>query len=130
MDLLKAAEAEFLKERNVTFGPGDTIKVHVKIKEGDKERTQMFQGTCIQKRGTGTGASFTVRKMTEGVGVERVFPLHSPFVTKIDVVKRGNVHRAKLFYLRQLRGKSARIEEKKKEEEPTALPAKAEAAVA
>lgn len=115
MDLIKAVEVKYLKERKTQFAPGDTLKVHVKIREGDKERTQVFQGTCIQRRGTGAGATFTVRKISDGIGIERIFPLHSPFVTKIELVKRGEVRRAKLFYLRSLRGKSARIEEKRKE---------------
>ncbi len=95
------------------FGPGDTVRVHVRIKEGDKERIQVFQGTVIQRRGVGSGATFTVRKITQGIGVERVFPLYSPNVSKIDLVKQGQVRRAKLYYLRDLRGRAARVKERK-----------------
>lgn len=96
------------------FAPGDTVKVHVKIKEGEKERIQVFQGVCIsRKKGTSTGnASFTVRKVSYGVGVERVFPLHAPIIDKIEVVTLGRVRRAKIYYLRKLRGKAARIKER------------------
>ena len=97
------------------FGPGDTVRVHVRIKEGDKERIQVFQGTVIQRRGAGSGATFTVRKTTQGIGVERVFPLFSPNVSKIDVVRRGQVRRAKLYYLRDLRGRAAKVKERKVE---------------
>lgn len=93
------------------FGSGDTVRVHVKIKEGDKERIQMFQGTVIGRRGGGTGATFTVRKMSQGIGVERVFPLHSPNIAKIERIRAGSVRRSKLYYLRDLTGKSARIKE-------------------
>ncbi len=95
------------------FGPGDTVRVHVRIKEGDKERIQVFQGTVIQRRGVGSGATFTVRKTSQGIGVERVFPLYSPNVAKIDMVKQGKVRRAKLYYLRDLRGRAARVKERK-----------------
>ena len=93
------------------FGSGDTIRVHVKIKEGDKERIQIFQGTVIGRRGGGTGATFTVRKMSQGIGVERVFPLHSPNIAKIERIRAGSVRRSKLYYLRDLTVKSARIKE-------------------
>ena len=93
------------------FRSGDTIRVHVKIKEGDKERVQIFQGTVISLRGSGTGATFTVRKMSQGIGVERVFPTHSPNIAKIERVRAGSVRRKKLYYLRDLTGKSARIKE-------------------
>jgi len=93
------------------FTPGDTVKVHVKIKEGDKERIQVFQGTVIGRRGGGNGATFTVRKISSGIGVERVFPLHSPNIAKIETIRLGQVRRAKLYYLRNLTGKSARIKE-------------------
>jgi len=95
------------------FAPGDTVRVHVRIKEGDKERIQVFQGTVIQRRGGGSGATFTVRKVSQGIGVERVFPLHSPNVSKIETIRRGNVRRAKLYYLRGLKGRAARVREKK-----------------
>ena len=97
------------------FRAGDTLKVHVKVREGDKERIQIFQGVVISRRGSGTNESFTVRKMSGGIGVERVFPLHSPILDRIEVLRRGRVRRAKLFYLRGLRGKAARIEERRED---------------
>ncbi len=96
-----------------SFRPGDTIKVHVKIKEGDKERIQIFQGVVISRKGGGTRQMFTVRKVSGGIGVERMFPLYSPTIDKIEVERHGRVRRAKLYYLRELRGKAARIEEKR-----------------
>jgi len=99
------------------FSAGDTVKVHYKIKEGDKERVQVFQGTVIGRRGAGTGATFTVRKISSGIGVERVFPLHSPNIAKVERLAMGDVRRAKLTYLRTLTGKSARITEKLAEKE-------------
>ena len=117
MDPISAVEAKHLKDKIPEFSPGDTLKVHTKIREGDKERIQVFEGVVIQKKGKGTGKTFTVRKISGGVAVERVFPLHSPNVTKIERVRQGRVRRAKLFYLRELKGKSARIREKMKEEE-------------
>ncbi|MBO6047158.1 MAG: 50S ribosomal protein L19 [Erysipelotrichaceae bacterium] len=93
------------------FKPGDTLKVYVKIQEGNKTRIQMFEGVCIARRGKGIGESFTVRKISYQVGVERVFPLHSPIIDRIEVVRRGKVRRAKLHYLRGLSGKAARIKE-------------------
>jgi len=93
------------------FRPGDTVRVHVKVKEGARERIQMFEGVVIQRRGTAVSATFTVRKISYGVGVERTFPLHTPKIDKLEVVKRGKVRRAKLYYLRKLRGKAARIKE-------------------
>ncbi|UCD16514.1 MAG: 50S ribosomal protein L19 [Candidatus Zixiibacteriota bacterium] len=101
-----------MKDKIPVFKSGDTVKVHVKIKEGDKERVQVFQGTVIGRRGSGTGETFTVRKTTYGVGVERIFALHSPNISRIQRVRKGKVRQAKLFYLRDLTGKSARIEEK------------------
>lgn len=95
------------------FVPGDTVKVHVKIKEGEKERIQVFQGVVISKRKGTSNASFTVRKVSYGIGVERIFPLHSPIIDKIEVVTKGKVRRAKIYYLRKLRGKAARIKEKR-----------------
>lgn len=94
------------------FGSGDTIAVHYKIKEGNKERVQVFQGVVIQRKGQGSTATFTVRKMASGVGVERVFPVNSPFIEKIDVLKSGKVRRSRIFYLRERKGKSARIKER------------------
>ncbi len=117
MDPISAVEAKYLKDKIPQFGPGDTIRVHTRIKEGDKERVQIFEGVVIQKRGKGTGETFTLRKVSSGVGVERVFPLHSPNITKIQRLRQGKTRRAKLFYLRGLKGKSARIKEKRKEEQ-------------
>ena len=95
------------------FGPGDTVKVHHRVVEGDKERIQIFEGVVIGRRGSRTNASFTVRKVSYGIGVERVFPLHSPNIEKIEVTRAGKVRRAKLYYLRGRRGKAARIKEKR-----------------
>ena len=115
MDLLKKVEAAHRRDDQTAFRPGDTVKVHVKVVEGEKERTQLFQGTVINRRGTGLGATFTVRKISGGIGVERIFPLHSPSVSKIELVKEGRVNRAKLFYLRGKKGKAAKISEKRRE---------------
>jgi large subunit ribosomal protein L19 len=101
------------KKKLPGFGPGDTVKVQVQVVEGEKRRLQAFQGIVIQLGGSGMGTSFTVRKVSGGVGVERIFPLYSPMLSKITVVKRGRVRRAKLFYLRERKGKSARIAEKR-----------------
>ena len=95
------------------FRAGDTLRVSVRVREGDKERLQAFEGVCIARRGSGVSASFTVRKISNGVGVERIFPVHSPMIAEIVVVRRGRVRRAKLFYLRSLAGKATRIREKK-----------------
>ena len=95
------------------FRPGDTVEVHVRIVEGDKERIQVFKGVVIRKRGALTGASFTVRKVSYGVGVERIFPLHSPSIDQVVVLTRGDVNRSRLYYLRERRGKAARIKEKR-----------------
>jgi large subunit ribosomal protein L19 len=116
MDQIAGVESKYLKDKLPDFSAGDTLRVHTRIKEGDKERTQVFQGVVIQRRGKGLGETFTVRKISSGVAVERIFPLHSPNVTKIQRVREGKVRRARLFYLRGAKGKSARIEEKKKEE--------------
>ena len=94
------------------FRAGDTVRVHVKVREGEKERTQIFEGVVIRRRNGGTSASFTVRKISYGVGVERIFPLHSPMVAKVEVKARGRVRRSRLFYLRELTGKAARIRER------------------
>jgi large subunit ribosomal protein L19 len=102
-------EQSYMRKKVPQFTAGDTLRVHVKIKEGDKERVQVFQGTVIGRRGGGTGATFTVRKMSQGIGVERIFPLHSPNIERIERVKVGSVRRAKLNYLRDLSGKSALI---------------------
>jgi large subunit ribosomal protein L19 len=107
---------EFVKDQIKTdlpvFNPGDHIRVHVKVIEGDKERTQSFEGDVISIRGTGVSKTFTVRKISSGVGVERIFPLYSPKIAKIELLKQGDVRRAKLFYLRKLSGKAARIKNK------------------
>ena len=95
------------------FRSGDTLRVNVRVKEGEKERLQAFEGVCISRRGAGVSETFTVRKISNGVGVERIFPVHSPMLSEITVVRRGRVRRAKLFYLRNVTGKSARIKEKK-----------------
>ena len=95
------------------FRPGDTVRVSVRVKEGDKERLQAFEGVCIARRGSGVSETFTVRKISNGVGVERIFPVHSPMIGEVAVVRRGQVRRAKLYYLRQLSGKATRIRERK-----------------
>jgi large subunit ribosomal protein L19 len=103
---------EYLKDVPA-FRAGDTLRVNVRVKEGEKERLQAFEGVCIARKGTGVSATFAVRKISNGVGVERIFPLHSPMLAEIKVVRRGRVRRAKLFYLRDVTGKAARIAEKK-----------------
>ncbi|MGD2098041.1 MAG: 50S ribosomal protein L19 [Desulfobacterales bacterium] len=113
MEKINQLEKEQMRLDHPAFGPGDNVKVHVKIKEGEKERIQIFQGVVISKRKGGTNATFTVRKVSYGVGVERIFPLHSPAIDKIEVVIRGRVRRAKIYYLRKLRGKAARIKERR-----------------
>ena len=115
MNELQHVESAYLNEGQPEFRPGDTVRVHVRVVEGDKERIQVFQGIVIGRRGSGTRETFTVRKISGGVGVERIFPLHSPSIDKIDLVRRGKVRRAKLYYLRELRGKAARIEERRDE---------------
>ncbi len=112
-DLLQEIEREELREDVPVFSAGDTIRVLYLVREGQKERVQAFEGICISRRGGGTGETFTVRKISGGIGVERVFPLHAPTVKGIEVVRRGRVRRAKLYYLRKLRGKAARIPEKR-----------------
>ena len=114
MDLVKQIESELVGLNDLpSFKAGDTVTVHYNIKEGDKERIQQFQGTVIQRRGSGITETFTVRKMSGNVGVERIFPVNSPFVAKLDVNKHGVVRRARIFYLRERTGKSARIKERK-----------------
>lgn len=100
-----------LRQELPLFRAGDTLRVHVKVKEGQRERIQIFEGVVIQRRGGGVSETFTVRKVSYGVGVERTFPIHSPRIDKLEVIRRGKVRRAKLFYLRNLRGKAARIKE-------------------
>ncbi len=111
MDLVEKITREQLRTDIPSFKPGDTLKVYVKIKEGEKSRIQLFEGVCIAKRNGGIGESFTVRKMSGGIGVERSFPIHSPIIDHIEVARRGKVRRAKLTYLRGLSAKSARIKE-------------------
>lgn len=113
MDPVTMVAAEQLNSDIPEFDAGDDVVVHYKVVEGDKERIQLFKGLVIKKKGCGINATFTVRKISSGVGVERVFPVHSPRIAQIERVKRGKVRRAKLYYIRQLRGKSARIEEKR-----------------
>ncbi|MGD0263799.1 MAG: 50S ribosomal protein L19 [Candidatus Methylomirabilota bacterium] len=113
MSLIQAVEEQHLRKDLPPFRPGDTVKVQVKVVEGDKERLQAFEGICIRRRGGGLSATFTVRKVTYGVGVERTFPLHSPSIDRIEVLRQGQVRRAKLYYLRKLKGKAARIKERR-----------------
>ena len=115
MDAVELVEREQLRTDLEAFSVGDTVKVHVRIVEGEKERVQSFEGVVIRKKGGGIRSTFTVRKISYGVGVERVFPLHSPRIDRVDVISRGKVRRAKLFYLRNLRGKAARIRTQKKQ---------------
>jgi large subunit ribosomal protein L19 len=107
-------ERPALRQDLPEFRPGDTVRVHVKVREGDKERLQMFEGIVLRRREGGLRSTFTVRKVTYGVGVERTFPLHSPMLDKIEVIRQGHVRRAKLYYLRELKGKAARIRERKR----------------
>lgn len=113
MDVIEVLEKEQMRTDVPDFEPGDTVKVHARIKEGDKERIQVFQGVVLRKRKGNTGATFTVRKVSYGIGVERVFPLHSPNIEKIEVVTKGRVRRSRLYYLRGLKGKAAKIKEKR-----------------
>ena len=106
-------QKEWLRDNIPPFRAGDTLRVNVRVKEGEKERIQAFEGVCIARRGSGVSATFTVRKISNGVGVERIFPLHSPMLADINVVRRGRVRRAKLYYLRHLTGKATRIKERK-----------------
>ncbi len=115
MDLIKYAEKEYLKDKEQIpkFSPGDTVRVYFKVIEGNRERVQVFEGTVIKQKGTGLSESFTVRRVSYGVGVERSFPINSPKIEKIEVMRRGKVRRAKLYYLRERRGKAARIKERR-----------------
>ena len=112
VDVIRTIEQEQLRTDRPEFGPGDTVRVHVKVVEGNNERIQVFEGVVIRKSGGGLREMFTVRKVSQGVGVERTFPLHSPRVDKIEVVRRGRVRRARLYYLRERSGKAARIKER------------------
>lgn len=111
MERLRAIDREGLKTNIPDFNPGDTVKVLVRVREGEKERLQAFEGICIARRGGGINESFTVRKISAGIGVERIFPLHSPSISAIEVMRKGRVRRAKLYFLRRLAGKAARIRE-------------------
>ena len=113
MDVIDNIEKEQMRVDIPDFKAGDTIRVHARIKEGDKERVQIFQGFVLRKRKGKTGATFTVRKISYGIGVERIFPLHSPNINKIEVISRGKVRRGRLYYMRKLKGKAARIKEKR-----------------
>ena len=115
MEALRIVEAPFLKDGLPDFRAGDTVRVHVKVVEGNKERIQVFQGVVIGRKGGGIRETFTARKVSGGVGVERIFPLHSPSIDRIEVVRRGRVRRAKLYYLRDLQGKAARIKERRED---------------
>ncbi|MBN2244707.1 MAG: 50S ribosomal protein L19 [Candidatus Aminicenantes bacterium] len=111
MEQINKVEEKHLNKEIESFGIGNTVKVHVVIREGDKERIQMFRGEVIAKKGSGMSETFTVRKISFGVAVERIFPLHSKMIKKVEVVRKGKVNRAKLYYLRELRGKAARLKE-------------------
>lgn len=113
MDIMKMVEQDYIKQDVPSFRPGDTVRVHVKVVEGGRERTQIFEGTVIRRRGSGLNETFTVRRLSHGVGVERTFPVHSPRLDKIEVIRRGRVRRARLYYLRERVGKAARIRERK-----------------
>ena len=113
MNIIETLEKEQLRSDIPAFGPGDTLRVHAKIVEGNRERIQVFEGVVIGRQGTGVRETFTVRRISYGIGVERMFPVHSPRIAKIEVVRHGVVRRAKLYYLRNLTGKAARIKEKR-----------------
>jgi large subunit ribosomal protein L19 len=121
MDAIRLVEAGQLKKDRDGFEPGDTVRVHIRVVEGEKERTQIFEGVVIRRRGEGAKASFTVRRISYGVGVERTFPLHSPRIERVEMVRRGHVRRSKLYYLRQLAGKAARLRQKRVVQIPTTL---------
>lgn len=113
MERMRAIQREGRRTDLPAFEPGDTLRVMVRVREGDKERVQAFEGVCIARRGGGINETFTVRKISAGVGVERIFPVHSPSIATVEVVRKGRVRRAKLYFLRRLAGKSARIREKR-----------------
>jgi large subunit ribosomal protein L19 len=113
MHAFSETQKEWLRDDIPPFRAGDTVRVNVRVKEGDKERLQAFEGVCIARRGAGVSQTFTVRKISSGIGVERIFPVHSPMIGSLQVVRRGRVRRAKLYYLRQLTGKATRIKERK-----------------
>lgn len=113
MNILDKVDSAQLREDVPAFRPGDTVDVHVKVIEGSTERTQLFKGVVIRRQGSGIRETFTIRKVSFGIGVERTFPVHSPNIDQLEVIRRGDVRRAKLYYLRELRGKAARIREKR-----------------
>jgi large subunit ribosomal protein L19 len=121
MNTLDALDAQSLRSDIPDFRPGDTLKVHVRVIEGNRERNQVFQGVVIRRQGGGVRETFTVRKVSFGVGVERTFPVHSPNLSLVEVHKRGDVRRAKLYYLRDLRGKKAKIKERRENRETTSV---------
>jgi large subunit ribosomal protein L19 len=131
MDRLERIERSLVKPETVKIKIGDTVRVHVRIIEGEKERIQVFEGVVIARKGTRNRETFTVRKVSYGVGVERIFPVHSPFISQLEIVREGRVRRAKLYYLRGRRGRAARIIEREREREgearPVETPASAEA---
>jgi large subunit ribosomal protein L19 len=128
MDAIRLVEAGHLKKDRAGFAPGDTVRVQVRVVEGEKERIQAFEGVVIRRRGEGGRASFTVRRISYGVGVERTFPLHSPRIERVQVMRRGAVRRSKLYYLRDLAGKAARLKERRVNVVPTSGEAPAESA--
>jgi len=113
VDLIKTIEQEQMRTDHPEFGPGDTVRVHVKVVEGNNERIQVFEGVVIRRRGGNTRATFTVRKVSYGIGIEKTFPMHSPLIDKIEVLSKSKVRRSRLFYLRNLRGKAAKLKEKR-----------------
>ena len=121
MHTLDAVDAAYLRSDIPAFRAGDTLKVHVRVIEGNRERNQIFQGVVIRRQGGGVRETFTVRKVSFGVGVERTFPVHSPNLSEVEVYKRGDVRRAKLYYLRDLRGKKAKIKERRENRETTSV---------
>ncbi len=129
MNVLDAVDAASLRKDIPNFRPGDELKVHVRVIEGNKSRVQIFQGLVIARRGSGIRETFTVRKISYGVGVERVFPVHAPVIEKIELVRKGEVRRSKLYYLRDLRGKAAKIRERRGGEDLETIYAEAPAAV-
>ncbi len=120
MERMREIRREGLKANVTAFNPGDTVRVMVRVREGEKERLQAFEGVCIARRGGGIDETFTVRKISAGVGVERIFPLHSPAIAEVELVRKGRVRRAKLYFLRRLAGKAARIREQRGEGVPGA----------
>ena len=113
MSILREVTSDQLKSYLPEFGPGDTLRIHVRVVEGDKERVQVFEGNVLQRKGSGIQETVTVRKVTQGVAVERIFPVHSPRISQIERIRRGKVRRARLFYLRSRKGRAARIKEKR-----------------